>query len=560
MLSAIHYDRALTSVGAGRDPKKLIYFALLLSCHSQSTIPMTKDIAEIKELIMVVDQHCIDASYFLELNEKNSASRLAKLYRGIENGEYLSDEEAAAQLYGNELVGSRYRKLKFTLREKLVSALFNLDLKSTEHNDYQKAYYECHKQWAAVKILLGKNANSAATALALKVFKQAEHFEFTAMAMDIASVLRLHYGIREGDLGKFAFYSERYDHHAKLQFLEGKAEKLYIDSVIAEVTSKEEKLSISPLMEDAFKQVSTLLGEGDSYRLNLYVALVQLSYCVMKKDYVAAKKTCKQHIDYFLNKNYEAHVPLQILFYQQLIFAFNLKQFSERIELTQICEQYLREGTYNWFKYQEVLLQMALREGDYASAFDIHYHTTKHPRFLLLPENVTEVWTVIRAHLYFLALSQTVEFNPKRFLIKSFRAKKFSNETILYSKDKRGLNISIQIVQFLILLVENKRAEAIDQVEALGQYAYRHLRKEEYLRSRIFIRMLLSIPLSGFDSTEFELKNERNWQKLISTESSKNAELSEIEIIPYERIWEILCKTFYAKPSDRLNSTSYSHA
>ncbi len=292
----------------------------------------------------------------------------------------------------------------------------------------------------------------------------------------------------------------------------------------------------------------------------MYAALVQLSYFSAKKDYAAAKKICKEHIDYFTQKNYEAHVPLQILFYQQLIFSFNLKQFSERSELTQACKSYMQEGTYNWFKYQEILLQMALYEGNYAPAFDIHFQATKHPRFSLLPENVTEVWTVIRAHLYFLAIAQAVEFHPKRFSIKSFRAKKFDNETVLYSKDKRGLNISIQIVQFLILLVENKRAEAIDQVEALGQYAYRHLRKEEYLRSRIFIRMLLSIPLSGFDSTEFKLKNERNWQKLISTESSKNAELSEIEIIPYERIWEILCKRFHAKPSDCLSSTSYSHA
>ena len=286
---------------------------------------MTKEIAELKELIMVVDQHCHDSSCILGENDKKSSSKLAKLYQGIANGEYSSDEEAAMQIYGNELVGSNYRKLKFTLREKLVNALFNLDLKSTEHNDYQKAYYECHKQWAAVKLLLGKNANTAAISLALKVFKQAERFEFTAMAMDIASALRLHYGIREGDLSKFAFYSERYDHHAKLLFMEGKAEKLYIDSVIAEVTSKEEKLGVSPLIEEAFNQVSALLEEGDSYRLNLYAALVQLSCYVMKKDFATAKKICKEHINYFLNKNYEAHVPLQILFYQQLIFSFNLK-------------------------------------------------------------------------------------------------------------------------------------------------------------------------------------------------------------------------------------------
>lgn len=521
---------------------------------------MTKELNELKELIMVIDQGSQDSGDFFGVNEKKSPSKLAKLYHGIASGDYPNDDVAAAQLYPDELVGSSYRKLKFTLREKLINALFDLDVKSSEYNDYQQAYYECHKLWVAMKILLGKNANVAAIALALKLFKQAERFEFTAIAMDIASTLRLHFSIREGDWSKFAFYSERYDYHVNIYFLEGKAEQIYLDSAIAEVTSKEQRPNVLPALEAAYKQISDLLLKGNSYRLNLYAALVCLSYFSAKRDYVSAKKICKEYIDYFTQKNYEAHVPLQILFYQQLIFSFNLKQFSERSELAQVCKSYMREGTYNWFKYQEVLLQMALYEENYAPAFEIHYQATKHPRFSLLPENVTEVWTVIRAHLYFLAISKTVAFNPKRFSIKSFRAKKFDNETVLYSKDKRGLNITIQIIQFVILLVENKRSEAIDQIEALEQYSYRHLRKEEYLRSRIFIKMLLSIPLLGFNTPEFKKKNELNLQKLNSAHSFNNAQLSEIEILPYENIWKILCNTFPSPSVVRHNLASYSHA
>ncbi len=510
---------------------------------------MAKELEELKELIMAMEQHYPDLGTIIGVNEKKSASKLAKLYQGIASGDYLSDEVASAQLYADELVGSSYRKLKFSLREKLINALLNSDLKSKEANEYQKAYYDSYKQWAAVKILFGKNANIAAVTQALKLLKLSERFEFNAMAMGLASTLRIHYAIREGDLDKFAHYTKRYDFYLGLFRLEGKAEELYLDSVIAEVNSKEQKSGAMPALEDAFQQISALLQKGHSYRLNLYAALVQFSYFSAKKDYTAAKEVCKAHIDYFTNKSYEAHVPLQILCYQLLICCFNLKQFSERIELTQICKRYMQEGSYNWFKYQEVLLQMALYEGDYASAFDIHYQATKHPRFSLLPENVTEVWMVIRAHLYFLAISQAVEFNPKRFSIKSFRAKKFDNETLLYSKDKRGLNITIQIIQFVILLVEKKRTEAIDQIEALEQYAYRHLRKEEYLRHRIFIKMLLSIPLSAFNEPEFKKKNEQNLQKLNSAQSLTNAQLSEIEILPYESIWEILCNVFQSLPS-----------
>ncbi len=514
---------------------------------------MSKELNELRELILLVGQNNYAKGVLLENGVGGKNSKLGKLYEGIGTGQITSDDEAAAQLYPNES-SSSYRKLKFTLREKLINAIFDLDLKSTDHNEYQKAYYECHKNWAAAKILLGKNANAAAISLSIKLFKQAEYFEFTALSLDIASILRLHFGIKEGNVDKYKMYSQRFDHHMELYYLEGKAEQLYLDVIVPEVTSKEIRSSAIESMHNAYQQTLNLVQKGNSYRLNLYVALVQLTYLFAKKDYGAALAQCQLHLDYFQSKAYEAHVPLQILYYQKMICLFNLRRYDEGAALAQRCRLYMTVGTYNWFKCKEMFIQMALYNQKYDQALELYHLATNHPRFSLLPENVTEVWMVLKAHLHFLIVTQRLTPNGKKTAFKAFRIHKFNNETLLYSKDKRGLNIAIQIIQFVILLVENKRAEAIDQVEALEQYAYRHLRKEEYQRSRIFIKMLTQIPLSGFDQPSFKQKNEPMFKKLQAHETSSSSH-TDIEFIPYEHIWSILCDLFMKKPTQTFTSS-----
>lgn len=504
---------------------------------------MAKGLDELKELILVLEQdHRVKNSLFGNgVGGKNT--KLVKLYEGIASGQYRSDEEAAIRLYPDESNAS-YRKLKFTLREKLIKALFDLDLKSSDHNEYQKAYYECYRNWAAVKILLGKNANNAALSIALKLYQQAERFEFTSLSLDIASILRLHYAIREGNIEKYKVYNQHFDHYMHIYTLEAKAERMYLDVIIPEVTSKEIRSSeVVEFMKDAYEQSIALLETGNSYRLNLYVALIQLTYFSAKKDYAAAVNLCQEHINYFHSKVYEAHVPLQILYYQKMICLFNLKRYAEGRELAMSCDRYMTVGGYNWFKCREMLVQMALYDQNYNHALELFHQAINHPRFLLLPENVSEVWMVLKAYLYFLTQTQSLGMIKKNVL-NTFRSHKFSNETLLYAKDKRGLNIAIQIVQFIIVLVANKRAEAIDQAESLKQYTYRYLRKEEYQRSRIFIKMLIQIPFSGFKHSIFIAKGEELLQKLQKFQDSPSTQYTEIEFIPYEHIWRILCNYF----------------
>ena len=120
---------------------------------------------------------------------------------------------------------------------------------------------------------------------------------------------------------------------------------------------------------------------------------------------------------------------------------------------------------------------------------------------------------------------------------KVFKISRFLNEVPIFSKDKRGLNVPILILQTLFQLQQRKYDHLIDRIEALSKYQQRYLCKEENYRSYVFIKMLIEIPKAYFNKNLVIQKTEK-WSsqlRLVPIEiSNQNHDL---EILPYQHIW-----------------------
>ena len=132
-----------------------------------------------------------------------NASKLQEFYDLISEKHFSDDDEASSHFYDGDKNSRSYQKLRKTLKDRLINSLFVIDLKQSSYTDRQKAYYACYKEWAAVKILLGKNARTTAVGLALKILKIARKYEYTELMVDICHTLRLYYGTIMGDHKKF---------------------------------------------------------------------------------------------------------------------------------------------------------------------------------------------------------------------------------------------------------------------------------------------------------------------------------------------------------------------
>jgi len=135
--------------------------------------------------------------------------------------------------------------------------------------------------------------------------------------------------------------------------------------------------------------------------------------------------------------------------------------------------------------------------------------------------------------------------SDKRF--NKFKLGKFLNSVPVFSKDKRGLNIPILIIQILFMIIRKDYDNAINRIEAIEKYCVRHLRMDEHFRSNCFIKMLLEIPKSSFHQAAVKRKTQKLLDKLKATPQQVVNQIHEIEIIPYEVIWDYIMESMETK-------------
>lgn len=493
---------------------------------------------DLKEIILLLIQHGIHP-----FKGADAKSRLLAFWDGIAKGRFSTDEAAAKALYNESVESSKYRKLKSDFRERLLESVLEIDGNQKSYSDYQKAYYECHKMWTVVRILTGQNANAAALSVATRLLRQAEKFDFTLLAMDISAYLRTQYGLRESNDRKFREMHELFEKYRKTYDAENQAEALYTTLIVRYVNNRSAQTDVSKLAGEYWEQIIPLMSQHQTYKLQMYGYMIGLMRHTAANDHARALVACNVAITFFKSRTYEPRVPLQIFYYQRLICNIQLRQFEEGQGSADYCLRIMQEGTFNWFKYRELYLQLSLHTGQFSQAAKILDETLAHARFEFLPENVKEIWRIYEAFVHYLILAGKA---PPRTGSGKFKLAKFINDTPIFSKDKSGINIAIIVVKWLLLLEERRFPQMLDEVEAVEQYCYRHLRGDSAQRSYCFLKMLLHIPTSGFDPVQSALKAERYLRKLHETPLQVANQTHEIEVVPYEMLWEIIMESLHS--------------
>ena len=108
------------------------------------------------------------------------------------------------------------------------------------------------------------------------------------------------------------------------------------------------------------------------------------------------------------------------------------------------------------------------------------------------------------------------------------------------------MNIAIIAIKFLYLLSEKRYSQILDEVEATEQYCYRYLGGKNTVRSFNFVKMLLQIPLGQFDVEVIEKRTVRYRKNLVDNPLQIANQTHEIEIIPYEILWDMALESVRA--------------
>ena len=501
----------------------------------------------LRELIRFVNKQKV-ARIEIIGNPSNYSGKMEKLYNGISEGKYSNDEEAMTDLYEKKLNKDSYKKLKYRLQNRLINTVFFIDVNKPNFNEGQRAYYTSQKSVAAIDILLGRGARKTAIELAEKTLRQTLKYEYTELSLNLLKKLSRHYGILEENKKKFNHYRTLTQRYLEIFNAETIAEQLYTN---LRFQSKKYSTASDDVVKEAIESTNQLkeyLNKVDSNRFLMIAYLIFSNRYEIVHDYMNILRVCNEALAKFKKKESKSPISIFTFSSKKTDFLIQLKRYNEaEIEILSSLKL-VPEGKINWLITNEKYMRMCIHTKDYQKAFNIFTKISSDYGFQPAYKNTIETWKVYEAYLNFFILNGKITPVENHLQTeKFFRINKFLNDVPTYSSDKRGFNIPILIIQVLFLLQQKKYDRIIDKVEALNTYCYRHLKKDDTFRSNCFIKMLLLLPKCNFHRIAVERKSKILLAKLQSVPLEIARQSTEIEIVPYEDLWEIVKHMLDAK-------------
>lgn len=475
----------------------------------------------------------------------NYNSIIQRLYKGIHDGDFKTDEEAAAALYDSEVSHEGYRQLKYKLEKRLINTLFHIDISNPRFNDAQTAYYTCYRNLATTAILAGRAARTSACSVAERTIRIALQYEFTNVAYELAKILTSYYSSHYNENKKYTYYSKIAQEQFEIFKAEHLAEHYYHELRSLHVGKAAHKNTHLKLAKTYAEELQEKAKEIKSYRFSLNTFQVSCIAHEIANNYEAILTTCDEAIQFFKSKKGGEHnfrVAIFTFGYKQILYYTTLKKYDLAEQAAIDSLKYVIEGSRNWFLAMQYYLILCLNSKQYQKAYKILIEAKNNKGFKNLHSERKELWTVYEAYVHYFIKHNKIEVEAE-VKTKQFKYYRFLNSVPNYSKDKRGINVSILIIHILFLLENGKYDQAIDRLEALNQYSYRVLKKGDTYRSNCFIKMLIALIRSQFNRTALIRKSEEFALKLAEKPHDFSRQASNVEIVPYEDLWECVLET-----------------
>ena len=499
---------------------------------------------ELRELVTVVTRHKIKSIKMLGVSLPAS-SKVMKLYHGISSGVFDSDEEAIHALYGGDQVSARnsYSKLKYDLKRRLLNTLFFIDQKQSQQTAYERAFYNCYREFTAARFLLRRGARKIAIEILAKTWKKAKQIELTPVILESLQLLRHHHGVILGDRRKFYQYHKHIQYYQELYLEEIRADG-YIEELLSHyVIDKSTKKHYYEMAEKYQLFLEQTLTRVSSKKLQHRKRFLSVAKNMIVNDYESTVKECAEAIRYFHGFKNIPEAYIRPYLYQLVVSYIQLAKYQKGEEAVKQLLKMLEEGQSNWFKGMELYCTLALHSKSYYKALGLWRQCSRHPKFRRLYPSVREPWYIIEAFVHYTYKTGKIPEACPELERSRFRLTKFLNEVPVFARDKRGYNIPILIIQILFLLQQGDHDAVNERLDAISRYALRHFHRGEHYRTNCFIKMLVQLPRCFFRRKDLEKRTAAYYHQLQNVPLHLAQEAHEIEIIPYEDLWELVLES-----------------
>ena len=500
----------------------------------------------LKDLISIVGKNKVKNIEIIG-NELSKDQKLYKLYDGILQQKFSSDTHACKELYGTNDLNKGYRNIKSRLEKRAINTLFFIDQNASSYTDLQKANLSCYKNLAAIKIMAEHGARKASIKLSEKTLKIALKFEIHDIAINLLKDLRTYYGTLLGDQKRLKRYNHIFKHLKEDRDYEELAREMYDNLASNFVQSKTIKPFHIKIAKTYAKELEPLLEKSTYRQFRLFAHTVLVLRFQMENDHIGTINACNQALHFFQNQPHQSKTQIFNFIFKRLSSYTQIKEYEAADLDAKYCLTLVSEGSVNWFIVSQFYILLLFHSKKIQEAFSFY----RKVRFIRKKKKSNleigkEFWNIIEAFIdYFIRIGEIeIPINKRK---PRFDSRSFVKSLPAFSRDKRGMNIMILVLQILFLFGEKKEDEVNERMEALRNYTSRYLRKNDDFRSNCFIKMFLKIPESNYNRIALERNTKDLFKKLKTKPLEVASKPIEMEIIPFEMLWKMVLESLDRK-------------
>ena len=490
---------------------------------------------EVANLVRIVTSRALAVVPILDLRSKPAGKEQAFVETLLRAPE-ATQLQLAKTVYGKATAANiqALQKLQSRVQTKLLNQLYFLDHSDQRHLVSRRYELECLDLLHKVSILYAERDFKLAERLLLRCLRLAETGEFTQYVVQAARMLRNLYGEQR----KPAPYQKitKTLHSAQQQLAaEDEAEQLQADiqlAVTSTVAARRNLLATMPArlaqLEALHRKVRSFSTYNALYRARLTHEELQGHFKEMIRVAAAAER---RSADGKLNeRRFDQRFNHFVTIYAYL-------RSRQPVRGLLLAGRYIHDfhpSSNNWFYFQEHHVLLALHAGRYELAQHLLDAVAKNPAIVGQRESAMQRWDLYRSYLNFVL--------PTAPRLLTARQRQVAQQMLLlpeYSRDKRGHNVAILVLQLLHFLRKRNLEQVLLRLERLRKYQQRHLVEASTLRSRLFLRLLQVIVDKNFDAKKAAERGQNLLQQLRDTPPPGEA-FAEVEIIPYENLWQIV--------------------
>lgn len=425
------------------------------------------------------------------------------------------------------------QKLQSRVRSKLLNHLYFLDHSDSRHLVSRRYELECLDLLHKVSILYAEREYKMSERLLHRCLKLAEMGEFTQYEVQCARMLRNLYAEQRQAI-PYKKAAKTLLRAQQMLVWEDEAEQLYTETQLALSGTVATRRSVLALLPDRLEHLEAMHRKARRFTTYNMVYRVRLAFEELQGNYqeiirVTAAASRRLRDGKINARRFD-------LRFNHFMSIYAYLRSRQPVQGLRLAEEYTRDfhpSSSNWFYFQEHHVLLALHAEQYERAQQLMGVITKNPAYLIQREAALQRWDLYKAYIEFVLPPPRITTARQRQLAQ------WVLQLPEYSRDKRGHNVAILVLQLLYFLRERNLEAVLMRLERLRKYQQRHLYEPATLRSRLFLRLLQVIAEKDFDAPKAAERGKALLQQLRETPPPGEA-FAEVEIIPYEQLWDLV--------------------